>query len=80
MFFPEIVKKLRDNDPQLRVINLESHSLTVENVQTMAEALSRNSFLTLLNLKNNNLRDEGATLLSRALAVRQNFKDFVYLS
>jgi Ran GTPase-activating protein (RanGAP) involved in mRNA processing and transport len=71
MFFPEIVKKLKDNDPQLRVVNLESHSLSPENVQPMAEALNKNSHLTLLNLKNNNLRDEGASLLARALTVSE---------
>jgi PAS domain S-box-containing protein len=61
---PQLLKWLKNNDSSLISIDLSCQALKLDDIQTLIENLKRKNKLTTLNLKNNQIDDEGAILLA----------------
>lgn len=61
---PEILKRLRNNDPTLTSLSLWNNNIGPKGACALAEALKQNKFLTTLGLENNEIGNEGAKCLA----------------
>ena len=57
--------RLRSNCPFLTKLDLSNQQ--IKQIKTLTHSLMKNKHLTILNLKNNNIEDDGAILLSEML-------------
>ncbi|KAL9684596.1 hypothetical protein QQ045_022037 [Rhodiola kirilowii] len=62
-----ILNALKDSAPSLEVLELAGNDITAETASALAACLQAKQFLTNLNLSENELKDEGAVVISKAL-------------
>ncbi|XP_020210205.1 RAN GTPase-activating protein 1 [Cajanus cajan] len=62
-----IVNALKESAPSLEVLDLAGNDITAKAAASVAACISSKQFLTKLNLSENELKDEGAVLISKAL-------------
>lgn len=62
-----LANALKESAPSLEVLDMAGNDITIEAVPTLAACISAKQFLTKLNLAENELKDEGAILISKAL-------------
>jgi hypothetical protein len=59
-----LLEQIKNNDPTLRTLDLNNKDLNDDDIQQLVNALANNTFLTALNVGNNNISDEGAKMLA----------------
>lgn len=64
---PQILERLRHNDPTLTTLHLLNTHLGNKGAKVLAHALKHNTSLTYLALENNQIGNEGAETLANAL-------------
>ncbi|KAF6163688.1 hypothetical protein GIB67_036148 [Kingdonia uniflora] len=62
-----LANALKQSAPSLRVLEMAGNDITVESASTLADCIGTKKFLTKLNLSENELKDEGAILIAKAL-------------
>lgn len=62
-----LANALKESAPSLEVLDVAGNEITVEGASTLAACISAKQFLTKLNLGENELKDEGAILIGKAL-------------
>ncbi|KAL6217397.1 hypothetical protein ACLB2K_010614 [Fragaria x ananassa] len=63
-----LVNALKDSAPSLEVLELAGNDITPKSTAALASCIGAKQFLTRLILSENELKDEGAILISKALA------------
>lgn len=65
-----VIKRLRENDPTLRQVNLNNHEkLSADRIEELVEALRHNTKLKSLEMANTRFGDSDSELLAEALKV-----------
>ncbi|KAK7393535.1 hypothetical protein VNO78_22093 [Psophocarpus tetragonolobus] len=62
-----LANALKESAPTLEILDLGGNDITVKGAASVAACISSKQFLTKLNLYENELKDEGAVLISKAL-------------
>ncbi|XP_057963704.1 RAN GTPase-activating protein 1 [Malania oleifera] len=62
-----LANALKDSAPSLEVLEMAGNDITVKAAHTLAACITAKQFLTKLNLAENELKDEGAILIAKAL-------------
>lgn len=62
-----IANALKESAPSLEILDLAGNDITAKAATSVAACISSKQFLTKLNLSENELKDEGAVLISKAL-------------
>lgn len=62
-----IAKALKDSAPSLQVLEMAGNDITVKAAASLAACIAEMKFLTKLGLAENELKDEGAILIGKAL-------------
>ncbi|KAJ4969572.1 hypothetical protein NE237_016273 [Protea cynaroides] len=62
-----LANALKEFAPSLEVLDMAGNDITVEGVPAIAACVAAKQFLTKLNLSENELKDEGAILIAKAL-------------
>jgi Ran GTPase-activating protein 1 len=60
---------LKDSSPSLEVLEMVGNDITAKAAATLAACIAAKQFLTKLSLAENELKDEGAIVISKALEV-----------
>ncbi|XP_062085808.1 RAN GTPase-activating protein 1 [Humulus lupulus] len=58
---------LKDSAPSLEVLEMAGNDITTKSAAALATTIAAKQFLTILNLSENELKDEGAILIGKAL-------------
>ena len=64
-----LANSLKDSAPSLEVLDMAGNDITAKAAASLAACIAAKQFLTKLNLSENELKDEGAILISQALEV-----------
>lgn len=64
-----LANSLKDSVPSLEVLDMAGNDITAKAAASLAACISAKQFLTKLNLSENELKDDGAILISQALEV-----------
>ena len=67
IYFQTILSRLQSNCPFLKELDLSDKHITQSHIKDLIHSLTKNKHLTTLNLKGNNIGDEGAILISQLL-------------
>lgn len=62
-----LANALKESAPSLEVLDMAGNDITAKGVASVAACISSKQFLTKLNLAENELKDQGAILISKAL-------------
>ena len=65
--FTTILSRLQSNCPFLKELDLSDQHITQSQIKNLIHSLIKNKHLTILNLKGNNIGDDGAILISQML-------------
>ena len=65
--FDEYLLRLKNNDPNLTVIDLENQDLTQDEIKLIATSIKTNTMIQKLKLSRNRILDTGAITLGLAL-------------
>ncbi len=63
----DLINRIKNNDPSLETIDLTEKQIGPEDMKVLAEALEKNTSVTMINLWNNNLGSEGVKYLAQGL-------------
>ncbi len=66
--FDEYLLRLKNNDPNLTVIDLENQDLTQDEIKLIATSIKTNTMIQKLKLSRNRILDTGAITLAAAIA------------
>ncbi|EPS63429.1 hypothetical protein M569_11353 [Genlisea aurea] len=61
-----IANALRESSPSLRVLEMAGNDITSESAPSLADCISKKKTLVMLNLSENDLKDEGAIQISKS--------------
>ena len=75
-----LANALKDSAPSLEVLDMAGNDITAKAAASLAACIAAKQFLTMLNLSENELKDEGAILISQALEVGHSQLNEVDLS
>lgn len=64
-----LANSLKDSAPSLEVLEMAGNDITAKAAATLAACIAEKQFLTKLSLAENELKDEGAIVISKALEV-----------
>lgn len=70
-----IANVLKDSAPSLEVLDMAGNDITAKAVPALAACIATKQFLTKLNLSENELKDEGAIQISKALEGHVQLKE-----
>ncbi|KAF7818321.1 Ran GTPase-activating protein 1 [Senna tora] len=62
-----LASALKESAPSLEVLEMSGNDITVKGAASLAACIASKQFLTKINLSENELKDEGAILISKAL-------------
>uniref|UniRef100_A0A5B6ZZU3 Putative RAN GTPase-activating protein 1 n=1 Tax=Davidia involucrata TaxID=16924 RepID=A0A5B6ZZU3_DAVIN len=62
-----LANALKSSAPSLEVLDMAGNDITIEAAPALAECIAAKQFLTKLNLAENELKDDGAILIAKAL-------------
>ncbi|XP_058077688.1 RAN GTPase-activating protein 1-like [Magnolia sinica] len=62
-----LANALKESAPRLEVLEMAGNDITVEAATALAECIAAKQFLTKLNLSENELKDQGSIVISKAL-------------
>lgn len=62
-----LAKALKESAPSLEVLDMAGNDITVESASALAPCIAAKQFLTKLSLAENELKDEGAIIIAKAL-------------
>ncbi|XP_042988375.1 RAN GTPase-activating protein 1 isoform X1 [Carya illinoinensis] len=75
-----LVNALKDSAPSLEVLEMAGNDITAKAASSLAACIAAKQYLTKLNLSENELKDEGASVLSKALEMGLHHLNEVDLS
>uniref|UniRef100_A0A2N9H0W5 WPP domain-containing protein n=1 Tax=Fagus sylvatica TaxID=28930 RepID=A0A2N9H0W5_FAGSY len=75
-----LANALKDSAPSLEVLDMAGNDITAKAAASLAACIAAKQFLTMLNLSENELKDEGAILISQVLEVGHSQLNEVDLS